>query len=592
MALGTVIKKIKDRHKNASSDIGYDVWAILPPMPRPRILGGLTVRILAVNVIAPLVLVVGLLYLGQYRDSLIRAELETMQIQSQLFAGAIAEAAVRPVEKGKPFFFAKPEEIEMLVPELSRRMVRRLGQTTENRTRLFSGDGALIGDSLELGGERSGEAMVAAARSAVAAESEAAKPSLSEQLNNWGQAIIDWIPMQSDLPDYPDTGAQSITAYPDAAVALTGRISATAWEDRQGKIRLTAAAPIRKVENVIGVVMLSRDGREIESAITQMRYDVLTVFLGALSITIFLSMYLAGSIGRPLKKLARAAEAVRLGKGRQIDIPDLTHRKDEIGELSAALNAMTTALRDRMDTIERFAADVSHEIKNPLTSLRSAVETAPIVKSKADLDRLFGIMQHDVNRLNRLISDISNASRLDAELSREEMGNVNVGRMLTQIIDGRRVALAQQNRQHAASGVETLPSDQRLRINIDSAEAIIVRGSEGRLAQVFENLLSNALSFTPVNKSVTLNLSQNREQVLIQVEDEGPGIPENKLDTIFERFYSERPAHEDYGSHSGLGLSIARQIVKAHGGVIFAENIRDRDNQIRGARFTVVFNRA
>ena len=322
-----------------------------------------------------------------------------------------------------------------------------------------------------------------------------------------------------------------------------------------------------------------------------MRYDVLTVFLGALSVTIFLSMYLAGAIGRPLKKLARAAEAVRLGKGRQIDIPDLTHRKDEIGELSAALHDMTSALWDRMDTIERFAADVSHEIKNPLTSLRSAVETAPIVKSKADLDRLFGIMQHDVNRMNRLISDISNASRLDADLSREEIRSVDLGRMLTQIVEGRRVSLAQQHREHRGVANEVLPPDDRLKFIMDSTEAVIVRGAEGRLAQVFENLLSNALSFTPKNKAVTLRISQNREQVLVQVDDEGPGIPENKLNTIFERFYSERPAHEDYGSHSGLGLSIARQIVKAHNGVIFAENIRDDQNQVRGARFTVVFNR-
>ena len=255
MVLDTAIKKIKAQSKNMPDDR----WAILPPLPRPRFRGGLTVRILAVNVIAPLVLVVGLLYLGQYRDSLIRAELETMQIQSQLFAGAIAEAAIRPVERGKPFFFAKPEEIEILVPELSRRMVRRLGQTTENRTRLFSGDGTMIGDSLQLGGEQSGEARVAAARTAAA--NAANEKSLRDQMADWGRAVIEWLPMQSDLPDLPRTISDDITQYPDAAVALTGRLSATAWEDRQGKIMLTAAAPIRKSDQVIAVVMLSRDAK-------------------------------------------------------------------------------------------------------------------------------------------------------------------------------------------------------------------------------------------------------------------------------------------------------------------------------------------
>jgi two-component system sensor histidine kinase ChvG len=545
----------------------------------PRFGGGLTLRILSVNLIAPVVLVVGLLYLGQYRDSLIAAELKTMTLQAQLFAGAIAEGAVRPVQKGKPLFFARPEEIEMLIPELSRRMLRRLGETMDTRTRLFSDMGIMIGDSQQL------------ARIPLVIESPPVDDGWMGELQHWGEIVLDYVPMQNDLAPYPQTMSDQIGDYPDAAIALEGKkVHATAW-DRQGHIILTAAAPVLKIRKVIGVVLLSRDGHEIQDAIDQMRFDVLTVFLGALSITIFLSMYLAGAIGRPLRKLARAAEAVRTGHGRQIDIPDLTHRNDEIGELSASLRDMTKALWDRMDTIERFAADVSHEIKNPLTSLRSAVETAAIVRDRPqDMNRLLGIMQHDVTRLNRLISDISNASRLDAELSREELGTVNLENMLRHLVDARHVILEHEN---SKKGLDTaLPPDRKLVLDLPSSpEPLIVRGSEHRLAQVIENLLVNALSFSPPDGAVTIQVQADREQVTINVSDQGPGIPDAKLESIFERFYTERPKHEDYGSHSGLGLSIARQIVKAHGGVIYAGNIRDAGDKVTGARFTVILNR-
>jgi two-component system sensor histidine kinase ChvG len=548
----------------------------------PRLGGGLTLRILAVNLIAPVILAVGLLYLGQYRDSLIASELKTLTLQAQLFAGAIAEGAVRPVQKGKPLFFAKPEEIEMLIPELSRRMLRRLGETMDTRTQLFDRTGQMIGDSQQL-------ARTGTARDIMGPP----RPKTLTDVKGWGGALLEYVPMQSNLPLYQETISDQVGDYPDAALALKGTIAATAWENKQGQIILTASAPVQKARQKIGVVLLSRDGRDIQQAVDEMRFDVLTIFMGALSITIFLSMYLAGVIGRPLKKLARAAEAVRMGHGRQIDIPDLTHRKDEIGELSAALRDMTGALWDRMDTIERFAADVAHEIKNPLTSLRSAVETAFIVKDREhDLNRLLGIMQHDVTRLNRLISDISNASRLDAELSREEMGVVDLGKLLRPLIEANRLTLEHQQSKKAPDPL-MLPPDEKLVLKIGDTP-MLVRGSDHRLAQVFENLLTNALSFSPPGTAVTIQVQPDRaeDRIAITVTDCGPGIPDGKLESIFERFYSERPKHEDYGSHSGLGLSIARQIVKAHSGVIYAENVRGDDGTISGARFTVILNRA
>ncbi len=272
----------------------------------PRIGGGLTLRILAVNLIAPVILAAGLLYLGQYRDSLIAAELKTMMLQSQLFAGAIAEGAVRPVQQGKPFFFAKPDEIETLIPELSRRMLRRLGETMDTRTRLFSDQGELLGDSQELArpGPMQGPQ-----------DQRNIEETLSEDLRAMGGALLDIIPMQNTLPKYPDTLSTQIADYPDAALAIKGTVSGTAWKDKNGEIVLTASAPVQKTRRMIGVVLLSRNGDEIQNAVDQMRFDVLTGFLASLSVTIFLSIYLAGVIGRPLKKLARAAEAVRMGHG-------------------------------------------------------------------------------------------------------------------------------------------------------------------------------------------------------------------------------------------------------------------------------------
>lgn len=536
----------------------------------------LTLRILTVNVIAPLVLMIGLLFMSQYRDNLIRAELETLKAQAQLFAGAISEGAVKPVQKGRPFLFARPEEMEVLIPELSRRMLRRLGENTDSRTRLFNDRGVMIGDSFQLlegqGDPDRGDGSW--------------RFDVIRILRSLSRVALDYLPTKTTLQTFTDKSTKRIQDYPDAIASREGDVSGTAWQDAHGRIMLTASAPIMKSGRSMGVVHLTREGREIEEAMIQVRFDVVTVFLGALSITIFLSMYLAGAIGRPLKKLARAAEAVRQGQGRNIEIPDLSYRGDEIGELSGSLRDMTRALWDRMDTIERFAADVSHEIKNPLTSLRSAVETVEVVKSKKDRDRLMDIIRHDVQRMDRLISDISSASRLDTELLREEMAPVDLNPLLLKLADAHRLPLALVN-EDGGTG------EDAVRLILPPAGMAVVRGNDSRLARAFDNLIANALSFSPPGRPVviTASVTEDKDQLVITVEDEGPGIPENKLESIFERFYTERPKHEDYGSHSGLGLSIARQVFRAHGGTIRAENRRNMDGTVAGARFTVVLNR-
>lgn len=546
-----------------------------------RGLTGLTVRILGVNLIPLLVLGIGISYLGQYKASLVRAELETLKAQAQLFAGAISEGAVRPL----PIADLDDTDAEILVPELSRRMVRRLGETTENRTRLLDVEGSTIGDSYELVGPGGRVQMIPIP--------PPIERGLSAAAMNYAVFMLGTVfPLKLELPPYPDCQSRNARTCPDVIRALNGKVSASVWRMPDGNILLSAAAPVQKIRQVIGGVLLTRDGRNIEQALTNVRRDVLRVFLGALAMTVLLSLYLSRVIGRPLKRLAVAAETVRIGKGgRNIEIPDLSRRKDEIGELSVALREMTRALWDRMDSIERFAADVAHEIKNPLTSLRSAVETADRIDDPAKRDRLMKIILHDVQRLDRLISDISAASRLDAELFREELRPVDLGELLAQIADAMRDPLARADARDAEEGGEEKCAGP-VRLDLPEGGPVMVAGSEMRLAQVFRNLLGNALSFSPPDGIVQIGVRRERNTVIVTVEDRGPGIPEGKLETIFERFYSERPPHESYGGHSGLGLSIARQIVAAHGGTIRAENVRNENGAITGARFTVMLNAA
>jgi two-component system sensor histidine kinase ChvG len=515
--------------------------------------------------------VLGILYMGQYRDSLINAELETLRAHAQLFAVAVTESAVRPLERGRPFLFARPEEIEVIMPDLAHRVVHRLAAATGSHAQVFAQTGALAADSMEMGPPSK------STRGKDEAPSET-KKTISNVVRYMAHNFLLLFPTKSGaLPLYPDMPSINITDFPDAIIALKGHVSATAWENKRGEIILTAASPIRKGRDVLGGLLLTRDADDIEMAMVEVRVEVIEMFFLALSLTILLSMYLAGVIGRPLRRLAIAAEAIRQNKSRHIDIPDLSRRHDEIGELSLALRDMTQALWDRMDSIEHFAADVAHEIKNPLTSLRSAVETVARVKTPQDRDRLMEIILHDVQRLDRLISDISNASRLDAELSRDEMGRVDLRHLLESLATFQRPLL--QGSENGAVALK-LPAGE-----------IAVRGNEGRLGQVFENLITNALSFSP-DKAVVVAVTLEKRLVIVSVEDEGPGIPESKLETIFERFYTERPKHEDYGQHSGLGLSIAKQIVNAHGGEIFAENRYDASRRVIGARFVVVLEAA
>ena len=530
-------------------------------------------RILSVNIIAIMILGLGVLYLGQYTDKLIEGELESMRTEARFFAGALSEGAVRPVFQISPVPFEDPLEIEAVKPDMARRMMRRLGESATSRVKLYSVDGSMLADTHELIGPGG------------VVQMENLKPAQNPMdigflFDQSATRFLDLIPMQTHLADFPEKNIDDIFAFHDTKAALLGTISATAWKLRDGSIVLTAAAPIQKIKQVLGVALLTRDGTELENKIAEIRVDVFRVFLGSLGITVMLSIYLSGLIGRPLKRLAMAAEAVRVGKGRYFEIPNMSDRGDEIGELSIVLRDMTQALRDRMDTIERFAADVSHEIKNPLTSLRSAVETASRVTDDHSRKKLMDIIHHDVQRLDRLISDISSASRLDAELSREEMEHVDVKGMLYRLRDAYKKPL-----DRAESSSDS--NDDKIIVTVPDGMRCYVSGNEDRLVQVFGNLISNALSFSPEGETVKIILKKQDNLITVHVEDSGPGIPASKIETVFERFYTERPDHEDYGSHSGLGLSISKQIIDAHEGSIWAENILDEAGKRKGARFCV-----
>jgi two-component system sensor histidine kinase ChvG len=361
---------------------------------------------------------------------------------------------------------------------------------------------------------------------------------------------------------------------------LLGETITSAGRGTSGGAYFGVASPLLLDTTVVGAVVLTSGQGEIDRLVRYEREQVLQMFVIALLVSIGLSLVLASTIANPLSDLAAAAElgrdrdARKMSPGR-VRIPDLAARPDEIGRLSIAMRGMVAALYDRIDANEQFAADVSHEIKNPLASLRSAVGSLRIVKKEEHREKLLDVIEHDVRRLDRLVSDISNASRLDSELVKEEEEEFNLVKTLDNLCE----YLGKQANSKGVEFISDFPPD-----------AIRIRGLEARLAQVFVNLIANAVSFCEDGDAVRVWARQRENRVLIVVEDTGPGIPEQALAKVFKRFYSERPEN-DFGNHSGLGLSISKQIVEAHGGVIWAENIRptniDPSSEPLGARFVV-----
>ncbi|MFN3936180.1 MAG: sensor N-terminal transmembrane domain-containing protein [Gemmobacter sp.] len=514
-------------------------------------------KIVVFNLLALIVLVGGVMMLNPFRDSLVLQRESGLVTEARLIAELIearsppAPIPIAPVARA----ITAPETLD------------RLGIAGGTEMFVFDRSGTLVAST---------EGQVRDSR-VPAARPEERVTVLTDLLNSLWEGMSGLF-SATDRAMQDDNGAGAARALLDKALA--GETAVRTDRDAAGSTLFTVATPILRDGETIGVVAVSSAAGEIDQLVRNDREQVLQLFVIALLVSIGLSLVLASTIANPLSDLAAAAElgrdrnARKMAPGR-VRIPDLTARPDEIGRLSAALRGMVAALYDRIEANEQFAADVAHEIKNPLASLRSAVGTMRLARREDQREKLLDVIEHDVRRLDRLVSDISNASRLDSELVKEEEEEFDLLATIGTI--NRHLS-----EQAAAKGVEYIT---------DLPEGpIILNGLEARLAQVFVNLITNAISFCEDGDAVRVWVRRRDNRVLVVVEDTGPGIPEQALTKIFKRFYSDRPPTH-FGNNSGLGLSISKQIVEAHGGVIWAENIRPTEDDVTseplGARFVV-----
>jgi two-component system sensor histidine kinase ChvG len=494
--------------------------------------------IILLNLLGLGILVAGALILNEMRQGLVNARAESLAVEGQLVANAIDQSAT----VGEP--------APMLQAEVARRVLQSLDIPPTERARLYDPQGRLLADSYQVADRVERRPLPPARR-----------PGQRTSRFSFGVLLA------------PATRAKEsrLALAREVAAALAGDAVRDVRIGEEGGRVVSVSVPIKRVRAVLGVLTL--EAGDVDSIILHEREALIPFILIAVGVALLSSLVLTQFIAVPVLRLARAADRVRLSRARAIALPDLAERDDELGDLTRSLEAMTATLADRMLAIERFAADVSHELRNPMTSIRSAVETLDLVKTDAQRARLIAILNHDVGRLDRLITDISNASRLDAELSRNAPAPMDLARLLSDISDF-----------YTAT---SKPGDPRVTfIGPPTPEPMMVVGREGPLGQVFRNLVDNARSFSPPGGEVRVFVSRNRGEVLARVEDDGPGIPPDNLETVFERFYTSRPKGAAFGGNSGLGLAIARQIIETHGGRIWAENRREGDRVV-GASFRV-----
>ena len=560
----------RERDANADNVVVGDTWvspaaAAAPDLQERRIRRGffslnsspLARKIITFNLVALILLVAGMLYLAPSRDNLAFQRANGLVSEAEL----IADVFEAGLPSGAPVNLVTGDGIAIDAT------LRNLDLRGGIEVFVFDTAGTLVGAS-------------------AASDENAAVAGLEYDdggtfLTNILNGIRDGL--SSVLA--PNAPTEQTIPSEDVAKALVARAisqgtTVDTSTDLQGRTVFAVGTPITQNGNPIGAVALTSAAGEIDTLVRREREKVLQMFVVGIAVSIGLSLMLASTIANPIADLAAAAELGRDRNARKmspdrIRIPDLTGRPDEIGRLSGALRGMVSALYERIESNEQFAADVAHEIKNPLASLRSAVGTMRVAKRDDQRERLLEVIEHDVRRLDRLVSDISNASRLDSELVKEQEEAFDLLEMLGNLSDF-------LGKDAAAKGVDFI-ADLPM-------QPIIVQGLEGRLAQVFVNLITNAVSFCDSGDAIRIWARKRENRVLVVVEDTGPGIPENALTKVFQRFYSERPAG-DFGNNSGLGLAISKQIVEAHGGVIWAENIRPTDadptSEPLGARFVV-----
>jgi two-component system, OmpR family, sensor histidine kinase ChvG len=538
------------------------------------IFSSLAKRIVVLNLAGLAVLVVGILFLNQWRTGLIEARVQSLRVQGEIIAAAIAASAtansdvitVNPdrlleLQTGEPISplsFFDPSLEFPINPERVAPLLRNLVTPTRTRARIYDQGGLLILDSANIYAR--GEVLRQITRPP--------QDGTGFFLFDWWNVLKAWLP-GDDFPLYQEYAADEGKRYPEVAAALTGAATAIVRVDARQQLVVSVAVPVQRVRATVGVLLLSTQPGDIDQIDTAERWGILRIALVAAAVTIVLSLLLAGTIAGPLRRLSAAAERVQVAPTDRAEIPDFSDRTDEVGHLSKALRSMTSALYNRIEAIERFAADVAHELKNPLTSLRSAVETLPRAKRAEDRARLSAIIQHDVRRLDRLISDISNASRLDAELARQSSERVDVEMLVATMVSIQKDVAAKRNVN------VVLEKDV-------GRNAPVVLGHDSRLAQVFNNLIDNAVSFSPPGGTVRVVVGSSDDWITVTVTDDGPGI-RGDITRIFQRFYTDRPEGESFGDHSGLGLAISRQIIEAHRGTVIAANRTDGS----GATFTV-----
>jgi two-component system, OmpR family, sensor histidine kinase ChvG len=535
-------------------------------------------RILFSNLIGLLVLVIGIYVLSHQHAWLIDAKRASLKVQGEIIAQAIATNSIVETDRivldpdrlpegegARVFRDDAMAALELSIhPERVTPFLRRMIQPTDTRARIYGRDGTLIVDSNQL---------LSRGQVSKSELEDVASDAGSVKLRSSWTKFIAWL-MRAQLPVYRELGAANGMNYPEVRQALGGVPTAMLLIDEKGAQIVSQAMPIQRMKAVQGVLLLSTRPGEIDEILWKERSIILTLATMALAATLFASWLLTRTIAGPMRRLSDAAEHVSRNIAARRGLPDLSRRRDEVGQMAVAFRQMTASLYRRIEASERFAADVAHELKNPLTAARSTAESLAYAKTEEKRLELVHQIQSELKRLNKLISDISNASRLEAELALQETQPVDIRQVVSGVASVFNDILASDGRRVVLELADTALG----------SEAYVVNGHEGRLGQVITNLVDNAISFSPAHGVIALKARRADSAIEIAVEDDGPGIPPDKLDDIFTRFYSDRPQTDrTIGKNSGLGLSISREIVDSLGGQIWAENRAPSDTRVNGA---------
>ncbi|MDB4225413.1 sensor histidine kinase [Hyphomicrobiales bacterium] len=535
-----------------------------------KLFSSLTKRIITLNLFALIILLCGILYTNQFKEGLIEAKIESLLTQGEIIAGAISTSA--SVSSKISYYYLDEDIRDMsskvikyttyqIDPELALPIITKLIDPNRMRTIIHNDKKEIILDSINL-----------------FTKGQIKKYDVPLIENNSIYYKIYNSIKKVNLFRELNPSINSNDHYDSVFNALNGKLVSLVSKNETNESVVIVAVPIKKFQSTLGILVLTTQGGGIDNIVNSERKAIFGVFLVAAFVTIILSLILSHTIGKPVRQLASAADNVKKDISYRKDIPDFSQRNDEIGDLSIALKEMTKSLYDRIEAIENFSADVSHELKNPLTSLRSAIEAFKIVKNGNERKKLINVIQSDIDRIDRLITDISAASRLDAELSLEHRAPFNLVKLIRYLVE------VEKNKNQY--------EQIHLYLSIDEPEEkMIINGHEERMRQVFVNLFDNAKSFSRKNDPVVIKVSNNKEFIKISVQDNGPGIKGSDINKIFDRFYTDRPDDKIFGTHSGLGLSIAKQIIKSHGGDITVLNNSTLEKDKRGAVFKITIKR-